>query len=45
VAITLLRSGVTADGEECNLCGGGATYVFRKEAGDWKGKFFNGWIS
>ena len=45
VAITLIQSGVTSEGEKCNLCGGGATYVFRKEAGDWKGKFFSGWIS
>jgi Carboxypeptidase regulatory-like domain len=45
VVITLLQSGVTSEGEECNLCGGGSTYVFRKEAGDWKGKFFSGWIS
>jgi hypothetical protein len=45
VTITLIESGVTSEGEECNLCGGGATYVFRKEAGDWKGKFFSGWIS
>jgi Carboxypeptidase regulatory-like domain len=45
VAITLLQDGVTSEGESCNLCGGGSTYVFRKEAGDWKGKFFSGWIS
>jgi len=45
VAITLIQSGITSEGEKCNLCGGGATYVFRKEAGDWKGKFFSGWIS
>jgi len=45
VAITLIQSGITSEGEECNLCGGGATYVFRKEAGEWKGKFFSGWIS
>jgi len=45
VAITLIESGVTSEGEKCNLCGGGSTYVFRKEAGDWKGKFFSGWIS
>jgi len=45
VAITLLQIGVTSEGEHCNLCGGGSTYVFRKVAGDWKGKFFSGWIS
>jgi len=45
VAITLIQSGVTSEEGECNLCGGGATYVFHKEAGDWKGKFFSGWIS
>ena len=45
VAINLIESGVTSEGEECNLCGRGATYVFRKEAGEWKGKFFSGWIS
>jgi len=45
VAITLLQIGVTSEGKHCNLCGGGSTYVFRKEAGDWKGKFFSGWIS
>jgi hypothetical protein len=45
VAITLLRTGATSEGEHCNLCGGGATYVFRMEAGNWKGKFFSGWIS
>jgi len=45
LAITLIESGVTSEGEKCNLCGGGATYVFRKEAGGWKGKFFSGWIS
>jgi hypothetical protein len=45
VTITLLQIGVTSEGEHCNLCGGGSTYVFHKEAGDWKGKFFSGWIS
>ena len=45
VAITLIESGVTSEGEMCNLCGGGATYVFRKEAGEWKGKCFSAWIS
>jgi hypothetical protein len=41
----LHRSSVTSEGEECNLCGGGAIYTFRKEAGEWKGKFFSGWVS
>jgi len=45
VAITLIQDDVTSEGEGCTLCGGGATYVFHKEAGDWKGKFFSGWIS
>jgi len=45
VAITLIESGVTSEGEKCNLCGGGSTYVFRKEAGAWKGKCFSAWIS
>jgi len=45
VAITLIESGVTSEGEECGLCSRGATYVFRKEVGDWKGKYFSGWIS
>ena len=45
VTITLLQIGVTSEGKHCNLCGGGSTYVFREEAGDWKGKFFSGWIS
>jgi hypothetical protein len=45
VAITLIRTGVTSEGEGCGLCSSGATYVIRKEAGNWKGKFFSGWIS
>jgi hypothetical protein len=38
-------SGVTFEGEECILFGGGATYIFRKETDGWKGRFFSGWIS
>jgi len=46
VAITVFISCITSEGiKGCGSGGGGATYGFRKEAGDWKGKFFSGWIS
>src|SRR5262249_51853706 len=45
VAIELNQSDARSEGEGCNLCGRGATYVFRKEAAEWKGKCFSAWIS